>query len=1198
MSARGDVSLSGWFGPQRPLLPVAPPQVSGRQFDLRPGYNIVTQARSGETISFAMLRQLADSFDILRLVIETRKDQMDRMAWSFRSKKIVGQDKTEKIAQSRLDAVTKFFLKPDGEHNFTQWLRMILEDLFVLDAPTLWKQRDRGGRLIALHPLDGGTIKRVIDDWGRTPLPYNDESGTLVTPPAYQQILKGFPAVDYTTSDLIYAPRNIRTNRVYGYSPVEQIIMTVNIAMRRQLGTLEYYTEGNVPSALIGVPDTWTPDQIKNFQDYWDLYFSGDTATRRKAKFVPGGVAKTFIPTKEPELKGIFDEWLAKVVCFAFSVSPQAFVSQVNRATAGTQKEMAEEEGLAPILQWTKHLIDEVIATELGEPNIEFAWGTDEQIQPELEATILNSYTSNATMTKNEAREKLGLEPIDCPEADALGFTTAAGFVYLDEKLKPPPQAPLAPVGPDGQPVKQMLPPSAGSADKKLESSDEPKSPAKPAKSAKSAKADDAPSAAKIMEILEDYFEKGEGHDVSGEARDSRGRFASSGGPTARERRKAERNAQRDPENEPITRDESGRFVKGKVTKRRMKQVADTISVKIAVAAALSVGASILALSGAQKTYAGRVFHSHARKAATNLFFGAAVTAMATAFRIFGADSDMADTLARHMKNVFKDMVDPKRREKFDNFGALEPAGDLGKSDDESDEDFVLRASRVILPRVLRDTSDALLTHIEAHGASPELSDGIEKALDEVRSEMLADLAKLSGEDDLEDLRKGLRRLDPLLFDRKAVRKATALAAGTLRRAFQRAGAKAAATVAAHLSPALERVAKARTDDPAAARIAAALDLSDIEEIYVDLGDDIAGAATDAAHRTLIQIGPDSSGDLVGRASSRAAAWARDHAASMLGKKVHADGTVVDVNVDGYSVTDATRDKVRTAIADGIAAGETLDEIVARVQDAGFSPDRAQQIAEDAVGDANSAGTLEGYAAAADAGVTVLKSWLTVGDERVDSDICQANEDQGPIPVDEPFQSGHMAPLGHPRCRCSLVPYVDDSAEKLERFIASEVIGVSDTLSELHKISDGDDLALDLVLDFYTSDAVEKYSSSEARDDNGRWTSIASRVANVAAGAGAGALSGMNSSGTKGAVIGGAVGAYAGLRTRVYADKKGRVKLKPAILAVALSTAGGLLAGRYLAPRLSPHLDLSVVQNIVSRARSAGKTSKWHSTRR
>ena len=73
---------------------------------------------------------------------------------------------------------------------------------------------------------------------------------------------------------------------------------------------------------------------------------------------MPGGVAKTFIQTKEPEFKGVFDEWLARVVCYAFSVSHQAFVNQVNRSTGETQKEMAEEEGLWPVLKWVKRLID------------------------------------------------------------------------------------------------------------------------------------------------------------------------------------------------------------------------------------------------------------------------------------------------------------------------------------------------------------------------------------------------------------------------------------------------------------------------------------------------------------------------------------------------------------------------------------------------------------------------------------------------------------------------------------------------------------------------------------------------------------------------------------------------------------------------------------------------------------------------
>jgi PAS domain-containing protein len=95
----------------------------------------------------------------------------------------------------------------------------------------------------------------VLDVTGRTPLPPD---------PAYQQILKGIPAVDYTADDLVYMVRNPRVWKIYGYSPVEQVITTVNIALRRQVSQLAFYTEGNVPEALGQVPDTWTPKQIRS----------------------------------------------------------------------------------------------------------------------------------------------------------------------------------------------------------------------------------------------------------------------------------------------------------------------------------------------------------------------------------------------------------------------------------------------------------------------------------------------------------------------------------------------------------------------------------------------------------------------------------------------------------------------------------------------------------------------------------------------------------------------------------------------------------------------------------------------------------------------------------------------------------------------------------------------------------------------
>jgi hypothetical protein len=41
-------------------------------------------------------------------------------------------------------------------------------------------------------------------------------------------------------------------------SPVEQVQMTVSIALRRQLSQLEYYTAGSVPDAVLGVPPEWS----------------------------------------------------------------------------------------------------------------------------------------------------------------------------------------------------------------------------------------------------------------------------------------------------------------------------------------------------------------------------------------------------------------------------------------------------------------------------------------------------------------------------------------------------------------------------------------------------------------------------------------------------------------------------------------------------------------------------------------------------------------------------------------------------------------------------------------------------------------------------------------------------------------------------------------------------------------------------
>ena len=145
---RGDGA--DWFGPLNPMRPTAPEEVAGRRFDYPTGYNLWIRPKAYEGLPFDALRAFADSLDLVRIVIETRKDQVARLAWQVgpREKpKPVSATGVQPKPDPRIAAITKFFRRPDQEHTWDEWLRMLLEDLFVLYAPTLWKAPNRGGGL-------------------------------------------------------------------------------------------------------------------------------------------------------------------------------------------------------------------------------------------------------------------------------------------------------------------------------------------------------------------------------------------------------------------------------------------------------------------------------------------------------------------------------------------------------------------------------------------------------------------------------------------------------------------------------------------------------------------------------------------------------------------------------------------------------------------------------------------------------------------------------------------------------------------------------------------------------------------------------------------------------------------------------------------------------------------------------------------
>ena len=385
---------ASWFGPLQPLAPQAPAEVKGRQWDYPFGVNINYIPRSESALSFDNLRSLADALPLLRAVIETRKDQIAALNWTIRAR----DPRNAEAAARRCESARAFFVTPDRRHDFATWLRILIEDMLVIDAACVYPRYTRSGALYSLDVIDGANIKPLIGEDGRSP----EAPGA-----AYQQVLHGVPAADFSADELLYLPRNVRSHRLYGMSPVEQIALTINIALRREQATLEYYNTGSIPDSFATLPKDWTVDQIRQFQDYFDALMSGNLARRRMVKFMPADFKLT--ETRQSPLKDQYDEWLARVICYAFSVPASAFITQVNRATSQTLRTQAAQEGLVPLKAWVKRALDRVVQVCLKQPDLEFAWVGDDAVDPLQQAQTIAILVNAGIKTCDEARAELGL---------------------------------------------------------------------------------------------------------------------------------------------------------------------------------------------------------------------------------------------------------------------------------------------------------------------------------------------------------------------------------------------------------------------------------------------------------------------------------------------------------------------------------------------------------------------------------------------------------------------------------------------------------------------------------------------------------------------------------------------------------------------------------------------------------------------
>ena len=474
-----DLSGAYWYSALGPVRASGPSDLRVRQYAFQPGANINwTPGSDAGAAGFWVLREVAETWDMLRIVIETVKDRLCEGELEFRLVPESGESKEDLKNRTgedkRIAQLKKFFKCPDGRHSWEVWLRMLIEDMLVLDAMVIYLERDNKGKVASLMPIDGACVNRMLTDQGVTPPPPSI---------AYQLVLYGQPVIDLTTDDMIYTMRNERTHKRYGYSPCEQMLTLIAIGLNKQTFDLKYFTDGNIPEALCFLDPTLPIDKVNEIQSWFDSVLSGNLSKRRRLTFLPGyGSARdsSFKPnivfTKEAVLKTPFDEWQFQAICYGMGTTPQAMLRMMNRATAKQSAESSEEEGLLPKRRTIINVINKIIQDVFGFEDIEADYQQSQEPDAEKEMTIKTGYTKAGVLTINEVRIDLGKDPLPYAEADEPGVLTQNGFIPLTAGIISP--------GGGGAPQGQQPPNAPGGTGKTPPKGGKKPLPGKPAQAA------------------------------------------------------------------------------------------------------------------------------------------------------------------------------------------------------------------------------------------------------------------------------------------------------------------------------------------------------------------------------------------------------------------------------------------------------------------------------------------------------------------------------------------------------------------------------------------------------------------------------------------------------------------------------------------------------------------------------------------
>ena len=406
---------------------------------------------------FDAMRAMVEQTPVLNAVIMTRQRQIARFCRPQRGGKgpgfkIASKEKTENIddnEQQSMKLLESFILNSGWEtkprqrmrlkrDNFQSFMMKLTRDSLTMDSmaiETEWK-RNKSLGLDGMYAVDGATIRLVAEAGYKG----DDEIFAL-------QVVQGQIRAAYTYDDLIYVPRNPRTDVMaggYGLSETELLIRVVTGFLNAFTYNTKFFDSNSIPKGVLNLYGNYSDEDIAAFKRYWNGMVKGiNNAWSMPIMVSKDAESKASFENVGNEVNEVmFAKWmtfLASIICAIYGIAPEeinfeSFTTGTSSLSGSDTEEKlvnSKDKGLRPLLSYFESTLSEYVIGEFSDKyELQFT-GLDE----EDETTVWER--KKLTRTVNEIRAEDGIEAADGQWGDAPLNPSLVGAWQAEAQQQP-----------------------------------------------------------------------------------------------------------------------------------------------------------------------------------------------------------------------------------------------------------------------------------------------------------------------------------------------------------------------------------------------------------------------------------------------------------------------------------------------------------------------------------------------------------------------------------------------------------------------------------------------------------------------------------------------------------------------------------------------------------------------------------------